>query len=395
MKYDARLANIVSRKGAELFSYLKMITEPQDIDEILSDILVNHRFAMMPINDFTHYLDLKTGKEISPFVNNWLYDTSTSAFLFGDIRVSSIHADDRERFFVRFPVVNNGNGDGIITVGIREQPQGGTVVHGSLSNRGTFSINELETTFEKTFNIAVGQTMEIGFLCDSEPRELIINTYLAQNLPTTSRIQIDNINEEKISGFEGIRPYNGAILTAKPYEFIVDNEDAGFSILNKQEKNTMKDWWMSRILPSTDDKYQIFNQFNASNKWQFTLNSTYYGNYIKSAVCKRAGTGDNNVRWEIELPESGNYSTYVYIPIVPRADLHIVNGRRVNYKDGSFFYIIEHDDGKDTVEIDIPQHEGWYFLGDFYISKGLTSITLSDKTNFGIVVADAVKWVKK
>jgi len=392
------LPNIVSRKGAELFSFIKMMIEPQNIDDVLSYVIVNNHFTQMSVNDFTQSFDTKTGKEISPFINKWLHDTSTSAFLFGEIKISNIRTGDREKYFIRFPIVNNGTGEGIITVGIREQPKNKTV-NGRIGLEGSITFQEdnkeLPVTIEKTFNIPVGQTMEIGLLSDNEPRELVIDTYVAQNLPTSRKIRIDNINEEKISGFEGIRPYNGSVLTVKPYEFIIDNEDEGFSIINQQEKNTLKDWWMSRITTKTEDKYQFVNRWNPSPKWQFLLGDTYYGSYIKSGVYKQKGTGESKVQWEIELPESGNYSTYVYIPRVIRSDFMYRQGRSTNYQNGSFFYTVAHDDGEETVEIEIPQNEGWYFLGDFYISKGKTAISLSDKTDFGIVVGDAVKWVKK
>ena len=377
MKYDPRLADLVSRKGKELFEIIRINLDNQDIDEVLNNIIVENRSKSVNINTFTNSFDSITNKNISHLINNWLHKESYPAFLFGETRVSSVKDGNRDRFFVRFQVVNNGTGSGILTVSVREQ-----------SGQSVST-----TTTEKTFEIPVGQPMEIGIMSDYEPREIIINTYSAQNLPTSRRILIDNIIEEKISGFDGIRPFKGTISATQPYEYVVDNEDEGFSVFYQQEKNTLKDWWMARNQKNTGDKYKSINTWQPSHKWEFILGDNYYGNYIKSAVYIRKGNGLNKIRWETQLPESGNYSVYVYIPKMPVQD---VSPFGINESATGFYsFTVTSDDGEEIVNVDVTKNDGWYFIGDFYISQGNTSISLNDKTNRRIVVGDAVKWVKK
>ena len=403
MKYDPNLADLVSRKGKELFETIRINLENQDIDDILNSIIVDKRAKSVSVNTFTNSFDSITNKNISYLINNWLHDDSYSKFLISDTRVSSIKDGSRDRFFVRMQVVNNGTGSGIITVSVREQTGQGeagglqgvntaAVVYTDLSGNSSGQANS-GFSIEKTFQIPVDRPMEIGIMSDYEPREIIINTYTAQNLPTSRRIQIDNIIEEKTLGFDGIKPFNGKISPTQPYEYVVDNEDDGFSVFYQQEKNTLKDWWMARNQKNTGDKYKSINTWQPSHKWEFILGDTYYGTYIKSAVYIRKGTGSNKVQWETELPESGNYSVYVFIPKMPVQD-GFMPGKTENTS-GIYSYSVVSDDGEEVINVDILKNEGWYFLGDFYFSKGNASIFLSDKTNRRIVVADAVKWVKK
>ena len=179
----------------------------------------------------------------------------------------------------------------------------------------------------------------------------------------------------------------------QPYEFVVDNEDEGFSVIYKQEKNTVKDRWMSRIVKETEEKYKSINHWQPSHKWQFILGDNYYGTYIKSAVYIRKGAGDNKAQWETDLPESGNYSVYVFLPKKGVQDTNPF--ARNETTSGSYTFTVTSDDGAEEIKVDLLNNDGWYFLGDFYISKGATSISLSDKTEKRIVVADAVKWVRK
>ncbi|MDR2928427.1 MAG: hypothetical protein LBV41_09570 [Cytophagaceae bacterium] len=392
MKYDSKLPDLVSRKGAELFRTLQLNVEPQNIDDVLNTMLAKQNFELAPVDTFMHRLNQTTGNALSPLVDNWLHNTASAAFLFGETRASRINDGNRERFQVRLQAQNTGNGDGILSVAVREQPRDGDHIPTASRRNGSFNQKEeiITMTVDKTYMIRAGETVEIGIVSNSEPRELVINTFVAHNVPVSQTIPINNIGEERSAAFEGIRPYSGTILTSQPYEYIVDNEDAGFSIINQQEKNTLKDWWLLHTAPDTGDKYKSINDWRPAHKWEFVLGN-YYGNYVRSMVYIRKGNGANKVQWKTELPESGNYTVYVYLPNKHRR----WNNQDDNDHAGSYSYTVVHDDGEEAVQVKVVREAGWHALGSFYISKGTASIMLSDKTDEHIVIADAVKWVRR
>jgi hypothetical protein len=399
MRYDPQLTEIVSRKGAQFFSTVQMNIYPKDIDAVLDEIIAMQNFTLLPVDTFITRLNTFSDSDISSAIESWQLNASTPAFLFGATQTFEITEANQTRYFVRTRVVNNGDGDGILTIGIREQmrERGGGRRAGGGGGFGGFGPGGgggmPAPSVEQTFLIPKGENVEIGMITNGEPRELILNTYLAANLPSTQRLMIEAVSGNRATVFEGVQPYNGTISFNEPFEFIVDNEDIGFSIINQQEKRTAKDWWMSRSMEQTGDKYQGVNTWMPSHRWQPTLDANYFGKYVKSAVYKRSGTGDAIVKWETELAESGNVAVHAFVPQTMRR-----GGPRgwQNEETGSYEFTVFHDDGETIVEIDPSREQsGWILLGDFYISRGNAVVTLSDKTTRNLVIADAVKWVSK
>ena len=94
--------------------------------------------------------------------------------------------------------------------------------------------------------------------------------------------------------------------------------------------------------------------------------------------------------WQAELPKTGRYEIFTYAEKMPfrgrRRGTDIVK---------AFHYRIYHDDGIEEVEWNPATADGWNYLGTFYFSAGTAKIELTNKSQGRIVVADAVKWVKK
>ncbi|MFT3739603.1 MAG: hypothetical protein QM786_12665 [Breznakibacter sp.] len=391
MKNDAQLPDIISKKGDQFFATVEMRIKPKEIDRELDAVLAQNRFSLISSDKFVDDLSASSGNDMKDAIRNWMDNASMPAFIFGKTQAYKVTEGDRIRYFVRTQVANAGNGDGVINIGIRAQMRdrgrGGGFGGGFGPGGGGPA-----ASVEQSFSIAQGQKVEIGLMSDSEPRELIINTYVAENIPSSQRLGIDEVSSQTVVPFEGMREYTGSISIGEKFETIVDNEDEGFSTENQKESKTIKDWWMKRNEEVTSgDKYQNITFWSPSLKWQPTLNSNYFGRYVKSSVYKAKGNGNASAQWKASLTESGNYTVYVYLSQQrgggPRRDQ--------NEEKGTYLYSVSSDDGNTEVEIDPSQESGWVYLGDFYISQGEASVSLSDKTERNIVLADAVKWVKK
>ena len=51
---------------------------------------------------------------------------------------------------------------------------------------------------------------------------------------------------------------------------------------------------------------------------------------------------------------------------------------------------------EEEINIDVSSADsGWNILGSYYLSEGAAKVELSNKSNEGVVIADAVKWVKR
>jgi len=109
---------------------------------------------------------------------------------------------------------------------------------------------------------------------------------------------------------------------------------------------------------------------------------------VHSAYFVRAGNGDKKVAWEVDLPESGQYAVYAYGEPFPMRS----RGRSFMKE---FYFTVYHDDGEEVVEWSIESAQGWNYLGSYYFTAGKNKVELSDKSKGRLVIADAVKWVKK
>ncbi|MBN1998296.1 hypothetical protein JW935_12130, partial [candidate division KSB1 bacterium] len=90
--------------------------------------------------------------------------------------------------------------------------------------------------------------------------------------------------------------------------------------------------------------------------------------------------------------ESGQYDVYFH---VPELRMPWGRGRERETMVDQLHFSIYHDDGKEDFVLNAGQAEGWTHLGTYYFSSGQTKIELSDESNARIVMADAVKWIKK
>lgn len=395
LKHDAQLPDIISKKGNQFFATVEMRIRPKEIDRELDAILLRNRFSLVGSDKFVNELSASSGSDMTTAIENWMNNASMPAFLFGKIQAYKIVEGDKVRYFVRTQVVNTGNGDGVVNIGIRSQMRdrgrgGGFGGFGGFGPGG----GGPSASVEQAFTIAQGKKVEIGLISDSEPRELIIDTYVAENIPSSQRLNIDAILEQPVAPFEGMRDFAGSISFEEKYETIVDNEDEGFSTDNQKESKTIKDWWMKRNQENvSSDKYQNITFWSPSPKWQPTLGANYFGRYIKSSVYKAKGNGNASAQWKAPLNESGNYTVYVYLSQQRRGGPR--RERDQNEEKGTYLYTVFSDDGESVVEVDPSQESGWVYLGDFYISQGEAKVLLSDKTERNMVFADAVKWVKK
>ena len=61
-----------------------------------------------------------------------------------------------------------------------------------------------------------------------------------------------------------------------------------------------------------------------------------------------------------------------------------------------YHYQISHDDGMEEVAFeDEEAGDGWNYLGTFYFSEGSAKVELTNKSEGRLLIADAVKWVKR
>lgn len=381
MQNDENFADYLAMKGNQFYNTIQMGLKSMELEPVLIDLLKDNSYSVMPNDSFVSELGTIANTDFEQAISDWSQTTQLPAFVFGKTRAYEVKDGDRTRYFVSTLVANKGACDGIITIGIRDQQRGRG------GGRG-FRGGAPEASVEETYSVPKNKQLQIGLMSDNEPRELIIETYVAENIPTNQRLSIDKISKDPVAFFEGEKEYTGNVQFEESFEIVVDNEDDGFRVSNISETRTLKDWWMGRNI-ETSATYKKIQIYNPSPQWVSTLGSDFYGRYIKSAVYKQNGSGSAFATWTVNILESGNYAVYVYVNSI-RLPRHMRDSDV-----GEFVYTVRHDDGEDEVLVEPERRRSeWKYLGDFYLSKGEAVVSLSDKTERRLVIADAVKWVK-
>ncbi len=409
------------------------LIDRDDLDFNLSDILIaigDNKLALLQsqigISKFGNFVDSVLEENKFTYLNTNVFMDSTSleegtddiklaSYVFNSAEAYSFTDDNQTRYFVGIKLANTSDIDGAIKVSI----YGGA--GGSSSGGGGFGGppggggdgggppgggfggppgGGMSVSYENVYLVGKKESAYLGMILDYAPRMMVVNSYLSENIPSDNKISLADFKEAPagFKAFNGLKYLDkGAVRFEEDDEIIVDNEDAGFSIEGGVKQNTLKEY-LSKSSDDGSGKYKDFNMFRPSTKWALVLNSDAFGKYAKSFVYKEAGTGSTKVKFKANITKSGTYEVYAMIPserlvrgFGPPGQRNDNNGEKK-----TFSYTVTSDDGIETVEVATDSRESdWQFVGEYYFSEGEASVELTDKTTNRIVVADAVKWIKK
>jgi hypothetical protein len=256
--------------------------------------------------------------------------------------------------------------------------------------------------------MAPREARRIGILLDYQPRSMLINTLFSKNVPGEINMPISEIfkpHSGSTRPFEGDEHLPSLQLINDPAELIVDNEDPGFDSGNKTDQSPLKK--LLHITRSESRTYEPIRYYWVPELWQPTVQSTYYGKYILSAVFTRpANTAERTVTWSTPIQKPGFYDIYTYIGKTtdnvtirrggPEGAPPPPGGRSEDspYKD--MHYKIYHDQGVEEITIDYDNAEGgWNNLGRYYLSGDTAKVELTNQSQGRVVIGDAVKWVRE
>lgn len=380
--------SLIENKGKYLFILLQEELGKTEFTKFLDNFLKKYRYQNVLVEHFIGELQKEFTFEFAPLFEQWYTGKQLAGYHFTNIENYKVMDGDRTRNQIKFTVKNPEPVAGLLNLqfwlrGQRSFRMGGPPA----------------PDYEMNLKVEVDQTKEVGVLLDDDVRGFNIDTYISQNIPSTQTIffRKSEMNEQAKS-FQGERiipptddKENG------PLEIIVDNEDSGFEIITKQQKN-----WLQKLLgfeAESKDPYVGFQFWNLPENWTPTVNEKLYGKYIHSGYYIKSGPGQKQVAWHARLAESGQYEVYAYHEKSSGMFRFRRRGRRDrdrSAKVGELNFLIYHNDGQTTVAFDRDNAEdGWNYLDSFYFSEGDAKIVLTDQSKGSSVMADAVKWVKK
>lgn len=385
--------NLIKLKGDVLFTTIQSTAGESEFTQFLRGILRNNQFKIIRFDDFDQKLSNEFEIELTPIMDNWFRETHLPGYLFSPITAINTKAGDQIRTMVTFSASNTSNVAGVVKLTFRMGGPGGGGPGRGMRGGGFGADNSMN----KILSLNAGETKQVNYLFDSEPRGLTINTLASKNIPQSIMQNFGRVEEDlKVQPLEGEIILNQPVATLQPNEIVVDNEDPGFSVTVSENTSLLHKWIIKE--DETGLKYSGFNSWRPPLNWTLTTNSGFYGLYVRSAYYIKAGTGDQKATWDLPVKEAGNYDIYTYVtPQRGRGGpmQRGGGGGRGGEQKGEYQYFIHHDDGETEQSLQVNTAEaGWNLLGSFYLTPENSKVVLTNKTSLQTVVADAIKIVK-
>jgi hypothetical protein len=407
-------------KGDWFFNLLRSKAGIYEFKPWFSEYIDNHRFKSIDIQKFNQDFKDKFGFDFYPQLYAWFNSREQPGFLITDLKASEIIIGDRSRYQVTFVASNHEPVAGLFNVSFRTggandllskknqlekmqiQGSGGNKFLMDIRSRGMDADDITKIVF-----LGPNEAKKIGIVLDAEPREMMINTLFAKNIPGEINMPVNEIIKAKgdTKEFSGEETLEFIPQYSDPSEIIIDNEDEGF-ISSKQNTSSP----LKKLLGISNEKgktYMKISMWNTPDYWQSVVLTTYWGKYIRSAVYTRAGTGDKKISWTTIIKEPGYYDIFSYVGKTSdrmtvknsaatggSGDSNEDKEKDDTYKD--MHYKIYHDHGADDVTLDYNNAEGgWNNLGRFWLSADTAKVELTNKSSGRIVIGDAIKWVRQ
>lgn len=356
------IKDILCLKVAELKALIASRVDFNEFEIFYRDFLFRHLFEGVLLDDFVQEAENNIHLKLMPVLDGWYTSNRLASFVIKDYY--KIYSDACHKNLYSFKVFNQGEAEGTI---IADDNQ--------------------------VWHISPGEAVEIKAWRHEEPY-VIKPAYLAMplscNLPDILYLT---------SGTSSFRSDTLArIINISPREFdpdsneiIVDNEDAGFKIIEN-------DVWRKVFSFKGREKEIRYGYEYRSDRWSLLVDQKYFGNPVRSALVIGIGKGNHKVEWSASLPREGEYEIfYHYVPETEYSKEILADERNFIIDDGTREHELK-------LELD-PDNRGWVSLGVFHFEKSRSAkVILSDKGNVNRymrlsfkktlpkIVADAVKW---
>lgn len=406
-RWDTELtSSLINQTGSFVISALKNRVGMSEFDNFFYYYLEDHAFSEITFEQFSRDFYDDFGVEIAPYLEVINAGGEMPTFLISEPDYLQTRDDIGDVYLVKFKISNVGNATGLVDFNFRIMGQGGFGGGGGMSEE------------KRLYEVNAHETKDIQVVLYDRPMMMTINTLISGNIPSSYNNFLRSAQELTTTNLDEYERISDQPVSLKyKDEYVVDNEDAGFSTYSISMESKLKQYIDSRKQEDEGLLYQSLNEWWTPSRWTPVAHSAYYGEAVRSAVAIRKGDGTNHVTWSTSLPEKGFYDLYVYIPVGAMSKRpsrrEQGNGgqggqggqpqeRRGGFgpefadKGTDYHYTISSSEGVEEIMFKLNQPEdGWNRLGSYHFPADSVSIRLSNQTDGRRVIADAVKWVKK
>ena len=372
---------LLKLKSNALGNYINTRISQEKFNAFLKDFYQENLFKTVSFDRFQEKFLEKTGIDLTDFLHRWYEEDHSPTVFVKEVDADQIVVKEVTKYRIRFKAYNPSDVDALVTADIR---QGGDFRGGPGGGGRGFGGNP-NNNITENYLLPAGSAKEMKIIVDERPASISINTNISHNLPTLHRFNFPKIEQNTQDTVAGVFAIDPRVFSPDPKEFVIDNEDSGFRAIASNNKHKLKDLFMKE----DGEKYKNFIPWWAPSRWTTIATDYCYGNVVQSALYKSKGSGNNSVVWSAEITHDGYYEISVWNPKMNRMG----PSRQHNNEERNQTYTVSYGGEEESITLNLQQEDpGWMSLGNFYLPKGTTTVTLTDKVSGRYVIADAVKF---
>ncbi|MFC1526417.1 ABC transporter permease subunit [Candidatus Latescibacterota bacterium] len=379
----------INAKGTHLLQLFAAAVGVERFGDRLDQAVEESRYRGLFEGELTGFMADLGVTQFEELVDGWYRTTQMPGYEVGAVESYLVRDGERTRTQVKLEVTNPSEVDGLVEISFRYR---------QADTQSWWMRVEGQADYRRVVAIPAGSRVELGIVVDRPVAELMVDTYVSQNIPAVISIPFQ---EQTLRRGAVPREVEEVSLLADdpPPEqavYVVDNEDEGFEVHEAEQAN-----WLRRLMVDAFDlrdrrtPYSALRPWEAPGTWEPTTERHFYGRFVLSGYYKRAGDGRSVVSWRTEVARAGDYEIYFYcgpLDALKRGRRHRGRWRNENYLN----IVVHHDGGTEEVPLDMHQaEEGWNPLGTFHLGAGPAHVELTDRATGRVVIADAVKWVER
>ncbi len=348
-------------------------------------------FANVSFDSILDWVQSYSGINMQPSIDAWNDQAHLACYKIGTPVLTTVVTDTADIYQAELAIENISDNPGYVSV---------EFVFYEMENAG-----DEDKPKSMVFSIGAHETRRIVTHWFNTPNYINVNTMLSSNLP--HNVNLNNSDWSTYTGQvltpEGVYTLRGGVDNTLPGEIIVDNEDTELFSLSRPLRTGYLSKWIDQAKENKNEFiYEGFSDWRTYSQWSLITDQNLYGDYIRSAYIISPGDGSQYARWKVPVKTAGVYDVYFYTsPNMynnnnrnrNRWNNNNNNGRRVTY---DYNFEVAQFNMKDRVSLDMWRvSDGWNLLGTFRFEADTASITLNNRSGVSVIIADAVRLVKR
>jgi hypothetical protein len=362
--------NVLSLKAGAMARCILDILGRENTARLLSSIRESHKGRTFSFDDMKDK-GKTLGMDFDAFFGDWLGSTSLPGFIVSSSEVYRLpdSMDGMPRYQLLISVHNDEPVPGVLRFQYRVKAG-----------------EKQEWSKSDPIRIDGKHAIRFGMVLFQPPEDILLEPYISLNrgsftIPLQAADYDKIINVKAIEGVEEI--------TWSPPEnlfIVLDNLDEGFEVLEDEKKKDVPRGRRVANLSLSNKGLSTSTFFSIPLEWTYLDLPGSWGKYLHTTAVVKAGEGTKKAIFTSVIYKPGSWSLWLHMP-----------DKKSSFpwsKFGTWGLMVK-DSAGDQHEIKFNSDaafQGWNQMETINLPKGAVSVTISDKTDGDLVLADAIRW---